>query len=293
MQNSSAKTQLSINENLSNVKRNRSITNYESISNLNLKSEQNSQDIFDIGLILLHCALGGFELYDTNNFFASDSIKQVLDKVQSNKGISGYCCLLHDEDVLRRFSAANNTSANSIYAKKQPLTNNFSVKLPHSILETSRISQSLYQILQKQERYSTNFLDLLCSCLKIDPFQRSDAKTLLNHEFFSDNHINLGPKIYLSEIMNIYNSNFSSKLMDNNNQGNGNINNFSNIQVDRFLEGLKMVFMSGDIKGKFDKMLIKTGTKEIKNRKIIDLAIELEYDPVKLWNIIRQEIIDK
>ena len=180
------------------------------------------------------------------------------------------------------------------YAKKQPPNNNLSVKSPHSVSSIESFnSQTIYQILQKQNRYSANFFGLLCSCLKIAPNQRSDAKTLLSHEFFSDMHINSGPKIYLSEIMNIYNFNFSSKLMDNNNQGNKNVINFSNVQVDRFLEGLKMVFMSGDIRGKFDKMLIKTGTKEIDNRKIIELATELEYDPVKLWKIIMQEIIDK
>ena len=291
MQNSSSKRQLSIRE-IDAIQKNKVPTDSELVSNINLINGETSQDIFDIGLILLQCALGGFEVYDVNNFYATESIKQVLDKVKSSKMTHRYCCLLHNEEILREMCTTPSISVSTFNTKKQPLTNNFSIKSPRTILsiETVKVNASLYQIFQQQGRYSESFIDLLCLCLKIGPTERSDAKALLNHEFFSKNHVSLGPKILMSEIMNVYNSNFSCKMED---QRNKNANNFLNVQVDRFLEGLKMVFMSGDVRENFDQMLMKTGVKEINNRKIIDLATELECDPVKLWKIIMKEIVDK
>ena len=151
MQNSSSKRQLSIRE-IDTIQKNKSPIDSELVSNINLINGEISQDIFDIGLILLQCALGGFEVYDVNNFYAPESIKQVLDKVKSSKKTHRYCCLLHDEEILREMYTTPSISANMFNSKKQPLTNNFSIKSPRTIL-------SMETLIHHYIKYSNNRVD--------------------------------------------------------------------------------------------------------------------------------------
>ncbi len=99
--------------------------------------EQKSQDVFDLGHILLVAATGGLELLNQE---ALDFPKEEAD-----------CCLMHQ---LKKYEE----SKTDCYLKLTDLIG--------------------------PERFSPDFLDLLCKCLKFDQ-SRSTPRELLSHPWIT------------------------------------------------------------------------------------------------------------
>ena len=186
------------------------ISEYQSINN-------NSQsDIFEIGLILLYCAIGDIELFANNggsgalkkknsnisseeikdsmflksdtNFLLNDRKKELKtfeNNVHFESGAS--CCLLHlffdccDEKKLKE------------YLKKSHSSNFFKTFCrKNGVL--------MKNILEK--KYSADFLDFLCVCLSFDPKNKQCYENSLSHKFLN-NKCSINHEITLKEITKI------------------------------------------------------------------------------------------
>jgi hypothetical protein len=251
------------------------------------------QDIFDFGLLLLICALGPLEYYDTTNFFTPETLHQLIDLVPSKKLTKGVCCLIHSEEHLRKVIAGAQLSCpSSAQLPKTPLNNNFQSpkskdcpKINHNNPNDNNTRTNEFNILwHLKNRFSESFIDFLCSCLKIDPDHRVNCDLLLAHEFLSENHHSLGPTVNIKELLQMGNVNqLNTKEITN---------TMSHQQLDKFCEAMRLVFMNKEIKENFYEMLNRTPTKTIEDKKLSDLAVELDVPASIIWDRIQNNVLN-
>ena len=150
-----------------------------------------AQDIFDCGFMLLICAVGGLEFFGSQEFteklkfFMEDFNKKPNEK-------SKYCCIIHNEDFISAIKLPNtsadvNTKPNGVSKSKE-------------ILKPKHIS--ILDILTSN-KFSKEFVNFLCSCLKFDVFERGTIKILLNHAFLVNNKESKATGISLPELLKI------------------------------------------------------------------------------------------
>lgn len=180
---------------------------------LNTHGNTPNNDIFEIGLILLYCAIGDIELFDCNagsgdlkknsdemketmflksdtNFFLNDRKKELKteENMEFDKEIIGSsCCLLH---LLWECCEEKKVGD---YLKKR-----HSSKFFKSFSRKNGIFMKI--ILQK--RFSKEFIDFLCCCLRFEQKNKVDIEIMMDHSFFNSN-IEKGNNISLKEIVRI------------------------------------------------------------------------------------------
>ena len=247
--------------------------------------ESLAQDIFDFGFTLLQCAVGDFSMYDLTGQITLENLKIMLNSKALKKYAQNSCCLLHSEEFVRRIIGSINTPNDSATLKKKIMTNSFMVRSPRngdkkareSIQMSSHIP--LIEVLTAGNRFSEDFVDFLCNCLKLDEHQRMGATDLLNHNFLGENHICKGPVVSVKEFMRL-----RSKENDIIKVG---AEKISSEHLEKFSEALGVVFLNRDVKEKCEGLLNKEVTSKFDDKKIVDLADELEVSPRRLWNRLK------
>ena len=252
--------------------------------------ESQAQDIFDFGYVLLQCALGDFSMSDPTGILTLENLKGLLDSRALKKHSQNACCLLHSEELVRKLLSSANNSYNNTTVKKKIITNSFLLRSPRAtdIKNPSQSAPSLYipllEVLTTGNRFSEEFEDFLCCCLKLEESKRIKARDLLNHSFLSEDHNCKGPNISLKEFLKIVvKENESSKHV---------VTNFTQNHLEKFTEALSVVFLNKNVQDKFERMIKKDPFQKVDDKKIQDLANELEVEPNKLWEHVKTIMSD-
>lgn len=241
--------------------------------------------------MLLTCALGNLEFYDSTGFYSLDNLKYVIDLLPNHRRYGrNHCCVLHSEEELRRFhTGLSSTTKLRDSGRKAPMTNNFQLKSPRShdsnSLQNKRAAApfTLLELLQEGGRFSESFLDFMCNCLRFDPAARLEGRSLLDHEFLSDSHVSVGPLMNLMELMH---TNKKDQEADA-----GEI--LKEQHLNRVCEAIKIVLINQDARDKITRLATN---KEYENpysrehRKLKELASEIGISMKKVMAKFREEI---
>jgi serine/threonine protein kinase len=174
------------------------ISSKESHQVLDTKQGKIAQDIFDYGFMLLICAVGGLELFESSDF--TEKLKIFLEEFNKKpQDRHKYCCLIHNEDLISSIKLASpeSTLFTNKPVKVHKANNGFIVDKNSKNIAEIRIQDFL-----KSANFSRDFIDFLCSCLKFDPERRATSKDLFNSHFFRRKDNN-GPNVSLLELLKI------------------------------------------------------------------------------------------
>ncbi len=243
--------------------------------------------------MLLQCALGDLSMYDPTGLLTLENLKNVLDSRALKKASPNACCLLHSEEIVRKLVSSANNSYNNTTVKKKVITNSFMLRSPkasdlksptHSNSSGSSLHIPLLEALKMGNRFSEQFIDFLCNCLKLDEGSRMNDRELLCHNFLSEDHSCKGPNISLKEFLKIgVKDHIDHKQV---------IANIKHNHLEKFTEALNVVFLNGSVKEKFLRMLKKDPLQKLEEKKIQELAQELEVSPTSLWQHVQTCIRD-
>jgi len=247
-----------------------------------------SQDIFDLGMTLLQCAVGEFSIFDSSMSLTPENIKLALKSSSIKKCHKAACCVLHSETMIKKALGFGAVAEGSSCSHHRLLTNNFGLASGSDSSDTQKninpLKMSILDMINIGGRYSESFIDFLCQCLKLDPSKRLNAADLLEHEFLSDDHICKGPLLSLEEILKVTNLEAGSFKK--------NVEDLGVDHLDRFLEALSVVFFNKDTKKKFNSMYSKTKKVDF-NERLIELAFEFDLPVHKLREKIESFIADQ
>ncbi len=226
-----------------------------------------SQDVFDLGFILLQCALGELAVFDPDNILTLENIRKALITLSPQKKTET-CCILHSEEAVRKLIQANllcpshleKNGEHNIGNKKQPTQANDYVPLLEALKSLNNVSDT--------------FIDFLCGCLKLDSEQRTSTEDLQTHEFLSQDHHTKGPQVSLQEYLKA-----NSKLLrtDLNEEDPEDAKGLF-----RLGEALRIVFTNRHIKDQFDRMMGNILKSEVEDQRISDLSSEVGVAAPKL-----------
>ena len=252
--------------------------------------QQLSSDIFDLGYMLLSCALGDLNLYDRTGFYDLSNLQSLMKGIHSQgRQIKNSCCLLHSEQELRKYHFERSLVAKS-EEQKITLKNNFAQKQQDNSepdYNTGRRPFTLLELLSINNRYSDSFIDFLCNCLQITPGSRLEARSLLDHEFLSSTHMSSGPLMSFSELT----------LTNKKDAGlSGSSEKIHEEHLTKVIEAVKIVLLN---RGARDKMAKYINVNLIEHpqsreyRKLYELANELKMPISKVLARFRNEIFNK
>ena len=259
-------------------------------NNSNQSTRQFANDIFDLGFLLLTCAVGNLKFYDNTGFFNLEKLKNTVELFVNIRGQTrDFCCLLHCEAELRKFhSEISPTTRLGDPITQPPLQNNLISSKNQDGASTlhkkDTMSFSLLELLQTNNRHSEEFIDFLCNCLQLRSSNRPDAKSLANHKFLSEKSLSTGPLMSIPELVAT-----SKRLSDS--QSN---EESSHERLVRVFEAIKLVLLNRDARG---KMLKFTNEKRFENpqsreyRKLQDLAAEFGVPVNKIKSKLRDEVL--
>ena len=185
-----------------------------------------AQDVYNFGFLLLLSAVGGLEFFESNDLV--ERIKIFLEEYtkKSETSRNAYCCIIHDEQTI----SAIKLNTDHKTSKRQEDDERQSAK--HlSILEFLQAS-----------KFSKEFIDLLCRCLKFEPLQRATMQELKTHPFLKSKDYN-GPNVTLAELIKI------STMWTKNFVLPPEYQVASERQLDRVCEALSVVLPSSDRMG--------------------------------------------
>ncbi|KAL4431841.1 hypothetical protein ABPG74_015281 [Tetrahymena malaccensis] len=138
---------------------------------------QKQDDVFRLGMLVLSCAIGSFDIIE-NVSLLYECIHKLLD--DQNKPDPQYrvCCILHAEDILQQMM----DEKLKINSKKQ------------------RINLSINNLLTTN-RFTKEFLDFLCQTLRFNYQSRSTLANLKQHPFLSKEVIPKGVNINITDLL--------------------------------------------------------------------------------------------
>ena len=226
-----------------------------------------SQDIFDYGFMLLQCAIGDFSIYDSSNLLALENVKLAIKRLHVQRRSSRACCLIHSEAIVRKTVELLKHKNHSQAKSNEP--EDFYVPL--------------VEVLEQRDRFSKNFEEFLCACLKIDSSQRFDIKDLAIHDFLLDSHISQGPLLSMKELMNIEATEAYFKKEEG--------INLSEKHLNKLSEALKVAFLNRNIKDKFKKRIQNVQNRKNDEIRMNDLANELSV-PVELVETVIMDSLE-
>ncbi|CAK57467.1 unnamed protein product (macronuclear) [Paramecium tetraurelia] len=142
---------------------------------------ERANDIWKLGWLILNCAIGTMEfhpkaqqIYEGSRIILEEITKYV-DQLKDT------CCLLHSELKVIQFVEQNSKIFN----------------------EPTRIT--ILDLLPP-DKFSAEFIQFLCSTLKIDPRQRLFTEQLLQHSWLTGGKECKGPNVQLKELISISNA---------------------------------------------------------------------------------------
>ena len=191
-----------------------------------------AQDVFDCGFMLLLCAVGGLEFFESQDF--SEKLKIFIDDLnKKSQDKSKYCCIIHNEDIISSIRLPSNENHNKLNTTQ---SNNKARTKHISILD-----------FLTSNKFSKEFISFLCSSLKFDMAERGTLKSLLAHPFLLNSKENKGPGVSLPELLKISLQWTKSYILPAEYQG------ASERQLDRLIEALNVVLpncekVGGEIK---------------------------------------------
>lgn len=247
-----------------------------------------SSDVFDLGYLLLTCALGNLDLFDTNGFYSLENLKFLLEMLPSSRRqTKSFCCVLHSEEELRRcYCELSPTRKLRDSGPKTPLINNFHAKSPSNQGSNSSCNKkapfTLLDLLRRNRRHSDRFIDFLCNCLKVDTHARCNTSSLLEHEFVRDDYVSSGPLISISEVINA-NKGETVEMS----------NKVNEEHLNRVCEAIQIVLVNREIKGKMTQFASNSVYENQNSReyqKIQALAMEIGVPVNNLIDKFRNEI---
>jgi len=156
-----------------------------------------SQDVFDFGFLMLICAVGGLELFESSDF--TEKLKMFLEELSRKpQERSKYCCLIHDEDLIASIKIP--TPESTLFSNKPvKVVKNAGIVIDKASKSSDQIR---IQHVLSSNNFSKEFIDFLCSCLKFDPNQRASTKDLLHMSFLKNKECQ-GPSVSLVELLKI------------------------------------------------------------------------------------------
>ena len=180
-----------------------------------------AQDIYNFGFLLLICAVGGLEFFESSELI--EKIKTYLDE-NTNKmdeTSTKICCLIHDEEKI------SNMRSSSEHKK------------PFSMAGEKKIKHITIKDFLKANKLSKEFINFLCLALRFDPHQRATIKDLKLHPFLTNPKDSGGASVALSELIKI------SALWTKNSVLPLEYQVASEKQLDRVCEALSVVLPNG------------------------------------------------
>lgn len=230
-----------------------------------------SQDIFDMGFMLLQCALGDLSLYDNSDTFTLKNIRTVIENPGFKKALKrNSCCFLHHEEIVREaigFMPGVGNKNKAYLHEKGVDSSNF---------VSSSTQTSLLELLTQDGRFSKNFIDFLCLCLRFEYTQRLDTQTILTHEFLSEKHQCNGPLVSLNELL-------KTEIKDAASLGVKYAEGMAENHLEKFIEALKIVLLDKSIQLKFEAIVHLNRKTENTERRITELAHEFGLTTTKLY----------
>ncbi len=237
---------------------------------LDISFKNYSQDMFDLGFLLLQCALGDFNLYDTSGIFNLKNIKTVIENPGFKRSLKkNTCCILHHEAAVREaIGFMPGVQAPALRGK---------VPLSQKDKNTGSSYIPLLDLLQSGNHFSEGFIDFLCTCLRFDYTQRLDTQVLLAHDFLRDNFNLQGPSVSINELMKIEIKDFEALVANP-------VKGLAENHLDKFIEGLKIVLLDKSIKLKFEAIVHLNYKTETTEKRIAELAEELGLPTLHLYD---------
>jgi len=235
-----------------------------------------SQDVFDFGYLMLTCALGGLELFDTDGFVSK--LRALLAEIEKKpQERNKYCCLIHNQELISSVVLQN--ADEDIFLNKP-------VKVQRNNTITFEKSPKKQTILSIKDfltcnNYSKDFIDFLCSCLKFDPNKRGSLRSLFTSRFLQDSH-SRGPNTSIHDLIKI------STQWNHNNPLKPEIQGPSEGQLKKLCDALAMVLpnchqTSQDPKSNKLEILKKLNSR---SHRIRSLSSELGLPASKVWESI-------
>ncbi len=231
-----------------------------------------AQDIFDFGFLMLICAVGGLEFFESSEFMEKARIflDELAKKPQER---SKYCCLIHNEDLIASVKLPNHEG---VFLNGKPAR---VIKPSGLVLEKSSKPSSHINIQDflKTQNFSQEFIDFLCGCLKFDPYERTSISSLLKSPFIT-NKSTKGPSVGLSDILKISHTWSKNSVLPSEYQG------YSERQLNKLVETLTLVLPNCEKKPSkfFDEFEMLTPNSQV----IVDLANELGLPSIKVWKSV-------
>lgn len=223
-----------------------------------------AQDVYSFGFLLLLCAVGGLEFFESNDLL--EKIKVYLEehvrKPEESRG--KICCLIHDEEMI--------SCMKSSFEHK---------KLSSTAGDKGIKHISIIDFLQAKKQ-SKEFLEFLCLALRFDPQQRATIKDLKAHPFLSSNNRETnGPSVTLNDLLKISTLWTKNSVLPLEYQG------ASEKQLDRVCEALSVVLPNGTSSNQAEmREFYKLETLNSESPVVIELAEDLGLPPEKVWKRI-------
>lgn len=147
-----------------------------------------AHDIFQVGYLMLICAIGGLDILDVHDV-TYERIKQFVAETEIANPQKKLCCLLHSPEFFNYFGG--DFQKDTFGRKKQGTT----------LLTTKAISIDM--LLISNQKFSNEFRDFLCQTLRFDPAARPNPRTLLEHPFFTKKKELKNADISLEDLLGI------------------------------------------------------------------------------------------
>lgn len=106
----------------------------------------------------------------------------------------------------------------------------------------------------------------------------------MTHKFLSEEHEPSGPLLTIKELLGI--EEIEDKVEAKGAEG----ENISRKHLEKLGEALRVVFLNKSVQDKFDLMLRKQNRKDIEERKLVELAKELDVSIEDLERVIKDSI---
>ncbi|CAD8194675.1 unnamed protein product [Paramecium octaurelia] len=142
---------------------------------------ERANDIWKLGWLVLNCAIGTLEFHPKAQQIYEGSRIIIEEIAKYTDHLKDTCCLLHSEAKVISLVEQNQKTA--------------SEPTKITILE-----------LLPSDKFSPEFIQFLCSTLKIDPRQRVYTEQLLQHPWLVSGRDPKGPNVQLKELLNISNA---------------------------------------------------------------------------------------
>eukprot|EP01017_Pseudomicrothorax_dubius_P044396 TRINITY_DN7499_c0_g3_i1.p1 TRINITY_DN7499_c0_g3~~TRINITY_DN7499_c0_g3_i1.p1 ORF type:complete len:743 (+),score=107.15 TRINITY_DN7499_c0_g3_i1:42-2270(+) len=207
-----------------------------------------ARDIFDFGYMLLMSAIGGLgilEYGEIDPFKMKSFTEEMQAKIAANTP-NRPCCLIHYEDFFARITTSSLTTVSTQITRHNSFSHGSSNNQSNHTQKTFSITSkskffkvTVHDLLIKSGKFSEDFVNFLCRCLRFDTRERPNASSLLKHPWLGQRQDFKGPDVSLEELLQI-----SLYWSRHGNQLPSEYQAASEKQLEKICEGLGVVLQS-------------------------------------------------